>query len=113
MYILYYFSQVKLFCIRLIVRSYFRLNQINDDMYASSNVWKIYTLSHYHYITLGVVVGIAVSLVVSLLFPVDQDINPKLLSPFIRKFAYPEYMSDSKLEAKTREYELVPQETKL
>lgn len=60
-------------------------------MYASPNVWKIYTVSYMHYSTIGTVVGIGIGLLVSLLFPTDQDIDPRLLTPCIRKLAYPDY----------------------
>lgn len=58
---------------------------MNDDVYVGPNVWKIFTVSYMHYNTIGTVVGIAVGLVVSWLFPKDQNIDPKLLAPCIRK----------------------------
>lgn len=58
---------------------------MNDDVYVSPNVSKIFTVSYMHYNTIGTVIGIAVGLVVSWLFPTDQNIDPKLLAPCIRK----------------------------
>lgn len=67
---------------------------MNDDLYVSPNVWKIYTVSYMHYNTIGTIIGIAVGLAVSFLFPVDQNIHPKLLTPFIRKFMHPNFSSN-------------------
>lgn len=86
---------------------------MNDDVYVNPNTPKIYTLSFLHYSTVGTLIGIAVGILVSLLFPVEQNTDPKLLTPFVRKFMYPKYMANSKLETKTEEYTLVSQETKL
>lgn len=67
---------------------------MNEDVYVAPNVWKIYTISYVHYNTIGTIVGIAVGLIVSFLFPVDQNIHPKLLTPFIRKLMYPNFDSN-------------------
>lgn len=75
---------------------HFRLNQINEDVYASSNVWKIYTLSYMHYNSIGLILGIVIGLVVSMLFPTDQKVDPKLLSPCIRNLVYPDYKAREK-----------------
>ncbi|VVC39883.1 Sodium/solute symporter [Cinara cedri] len=90
------------------------LDRINEDVYASPNVWKIYTVSYMHYSTIGTVVGIAIGLLVSLLFPVDQNIDPKLLTPCIRKLMCSEYKNKQNLNGlKTEEYKPVTQDTKL
>lgn len=94
----------------------FRLYQINDDVYASPNVWKIYTVSYMHYSTVGTLVGIAAGLVVSLLFPTDEEVDPKLLTPCIRKFMHPTFMTEKNFNrTEADEYEPVSQreETKL
>lgn len=90
-----------------------RLYQMNDDVYVNPNLPKIYTLSFMHYSTVGTLIGIAVGILVSLLFPVEQNIDPKLLTPCVRKFMYPKYMDNSKLETKAEEYKIVSQETTL
>lgn len=64
---------------------------MNEDVYVSPDVWKIYTVSYMHYSTIGTLVGLVVGLVVSWLFPSDQKIDPKLLTPCIRKIMYPDY----------------------
>jgi hypothetical protein len=63
----------------------FRLYQMNDDVYVSPNVWKMFTVSYMHYNTIGTGIGIVVGLIVSWLFPIDQNIDPKLLAPCMRK----------------------------
>lgn len=80
-----------MFLIKVEKNVVFRLYRVNEDVYASPNVWKIYTVSYMHYSTIGTVVGIGIGLLVSLLFPVDQDIDPRLLTPCIRKLACPGY----------------------
>jgi len=96
-----------------------RLNRLNEDVYASSNVWTIYTVSYMHYSTIGTLVGIAVGLAVSLLFPTDENVDPRLLTPCIRNFVYPKYMTKTVKNGKnithnkTDTYEPVSQETKL
>lgn len=91
-----------------------RLNQLNEHVYASPNVWKIYTVSYMHYSTVGTIVGIAVGLVVSLLFPTRQSVDPKLLAPFVRPFGTSDdHKARSKSQPKTEEYALVSQDTKL
>lgn len=89
---------------------------MNEDVYVSPNVMKIYTVSYMHYTTVGCLVGMAVGLVVSLLFPTDEQIDPKLLTPCVRRFVYPDYMVGSKNSngtAKADDYTLVSQDTKL
>lgn len=90
---------------------------MNEDVYVSRNVWKIYTISYLHYTTIGTVIGLAVGIIVSLLFPINKDIDPRLLTPFIRRFAYPKYMmtANEKSNNKSRleEYCPVTQDTKL
>lgn len=89
----------------------FRLHHMNKDVYVSPNVWKIYTISYMYYTSLGTIIGIAVGLAVSLIFPQEQDIDPKLLTPFIRNFMYPKYMTKEKLDTvKTEEYKPVSQD---
>lgn len=86
---------------------------MNEDVYVSPNVWKIYTISYQHYSTIGTLIGIAVGLIVSLLFPMKQNIDPKLLTPFIRSFIPPESMDKSN-GIKTEDYTPVAlQDTKL
>lgn len=63
---------------------------MNEDVYVSPNVWKIYTVSYQHYSTIGTIIGITVGLIVSLMFPTKQNVDPKLLAPFVRKLMYPE-----------------------
>lgn len=85
-------------------------------MYASPNVWKIYTVSYMHYSTVGTLVGIAAGLVVSLLFPTDDEVDPRLLTPCIRKFTHPSFMTEKNVNrTAVEEYELVSQgeETRL
>lgn len=62
---------------------------MNEDVYVAPDVWTVYTVSYMHYSTIGTVVGIAVGLAVSLLLPVRQDIDPRLLAPFVRHLIYP------------------------
>jgi len=105
------FSQITYyFCLR------FSLQRLNEDVYADPNLWKIYTISYFHYSTLGTIVGIAVGLAVSLLFPLDQEIDPKLLTPFVRHFMFPGYVAKAK-ENKTNMVEeyapVAQQDTKL
>lgn len=97
---------------------YGRLIRLNEDVYASPNVWKMYTVSYMHYSTIGTLVGIATGLAVSLLFPTDEKVDPRLLTPCIRNFVYPKYMAETVTNGKTTHnktdtYELVSQETKL
>lgn len=87
---------------------------MNEDVYMSPNVWKIYAVSYMYYSLIGSLTGIAVGLVVSLLFPEEQDIDPKLLTPFIRKLMYPKYMLKENLnKVNIEEYNLVSQDNKL
>lgn len=87
---------------------------MNEDVYVSPNVWKIYTVSYMYYTLIGTLTGIAFGLVVSLLFPQEKDVDPKLLTPFIRKFMYPKYLAKEKLKkVKIEEYKPVSQDTKL
>lgn len=58
---------------------------MNEDLYASSDLWKIYAVSYVHYPTIGFLIGIVVGIAVSLLFPTSQNVDPKLLTPCIRK----------------------------
>ncbi|VVC39884.1 Sodium/solute symporter [Cinara cedri] len=96
---------------------YSGMYRMNEDVYVSPNVWKMYTVSYLHYNTIGIVVGIFVGLAVSLLFPVDQNIDPKLLTPCIRNLVYPKYMMTSNRTSNNRskqeEYSPVIQDTKL
>ncbi|CAH1726372.1 unnamed protein product [Aphis gossypii] len=98
---------------------YSGLIRLNEDVYAGPDVLTIYTISYMHYSTIGTLVGIAVGLAVSLLFPEEeQDVDPKLLTPFIRKLVYPKYMTETVKNGrtnnhKTETYELVSQDTKL
>jgi len=88
---------------------------MNEDVYVSPNVWEIYTVSYLHYSTIGTLVGVAVGLAVSLLFPTDEPVDAKLLTPSIRRFVYPEYMSAGPKPNGTAadEYKPVSQDTKL
>ncbi|XP_050436170.1 sodium-coupled monocarboxylate transporter 1-like isoform X1 [Adelges cooleyi] len=96
---------------------YTGLYRMNDDVYVSPDVRKIFTLSYNHYSTLGTLIGVAVGLAVSLIFPTEQDYDPKLLTPCIRNFVFPKYMAQDKKPANGKpapeEYALVPQDTKL
>lgn len=87
---------------------------MNDDVYVSPNVSKIYTISYTHYTTIGTIVGLVVGLIVSLLFPTDKNVDPKLLTPFVRKM-YLKYNTRAKLTAAINadEYKPVSQSTKL
>lgn len=76
---------------------FYRLYRLNEDVYVSPKVWTIYTVSYMHYSTIGTFVGIVVGLVVSWLFPSDQETDPKLLTPCIRKLIYPDYKKSKKL----------------
>lgn len=95
------------------------LSRLNEDVYASPNVWTIFTVSYMHYSTIGTLVGIAVGLAVSLLFPTDENVDPRLLTPCIRNFVYPNYMAEmvpkngKTTHNKTDTYEPVSQDTKL
>lgn len=64
---------------------------MNEDVYVSPNVWKIYTISYQHYSTIGTLIGITVGLFVSLMFPTKQNVDPKLLTPFVRELMYPKH----------------------
>lgn len=79
-----------------ITNSIFSYERMNEDVYVMPNVWKIYTVSYMHYSTIGTIIGITVGLAISLLFPTDQDIDPKLLTPFVRKLMYPDYKANNK-----------------
>ncbi|KAL5235937.1 hypothetical protein ACI65C_003347 [Semiaphis heraclei] len=94
------------------------LIRMNEDVYASPNLPTMYTISYMYYTTIGTLVGIAVGIVVSLLFPTEQNVDPKLLTPFIRNFVYPKYMTEKVQNGgtthnKNETYELVSQDTKL
>lgn len=78
---------------------------MNEDVYASADLWKIYTVSYQHYPTVGFLVGIVVGVAVSLLFPMYQNVDPKLLTPCVRKFVNPKCTEKKKLD-KTEEYTL-------
>uniref|UniRef100_A0A2S2QY91 Sodium-coupled monocarboxylate transporter 2 n=1 Tax=Sipha flava TaxID=143950 RepID=A0A2S2QY91_9HEMI len=83
------------------------LERLNEDVFVSENVWKIYTVSYMHYSTIGTLVGIAVGLVVSLLSPTEQKLDPKLVTPFIRKFVYPSHStSQNSKETNIEEQEM-------
>jgi hypothetical protein len=64
---------------------------MNEDVYVSPKVWKIYTVSYMHYSTIGTFIGIIVGIVVSWLFPSDQKVDPRLLTPIIRQLMHPDY----------------------
>ncbi|XP_015365034.1 PREDICTED: sodium-coupled monocarboxylate transporter 1-like [Diuraphis noxia] len=94
------------------------LIRVNEEVYASPNVSTIYMISYMYYSAVGTLVGIAVGLAVSLLFPMEQNIDPRLLTPFIRNFVYPKYMAEKVPNGRTANnkndtYELVSQDTKL
>lgn len=59
---------------------------MNEDVYVNPKVQKIYTLSYMYFGTIGAVVGMIVGIIVSLVFPSKQNIDPKLLTPCIRKY---------------------------
>jgi len=87
---------------------------MNKDVYVSPNVWKIYTVSYMHYSTIGFLVGMAVGLAVSLLFPTDQCVDPKLLAPWLRKSTHSKFVTDAPQFNGTREmtpYQPVSQNT--
>uniref|UniRef100_A0A2S2RBZ7 Sodium-coupled monocarboxylate transporter 2 n=1 Tax=Sipha flava TaxID=143950 RepID=A0A2S2RBZ7_9HEMI len=67
------------------------LYRMNEDVYVSPKVWKIYTVSYMHYSTIGTFIGIIVGIVVSWLFPSDQKVDPRLLTPIIRQLMHPDY----------------------
>ncbi|VVC39885.1 Sodium/solute symporter [Cinara cedri] len=79
---------------------YSGLYRMNEDVYVSPDVWKIYTVSYMHYNTLGSLIGITIGLVVSYLFPTDRKIDSKLLAPCIRKFVYSERSEQKKFNRK-------------
>uniref|UniRef100_A0A2S2Q026 Sodium-coupled monocarboxylate transporter 2 n=1 Tax=Sipha flava TaxID=143950 RepID=A0A2S2Q026_9HEMI len=90
------------------------LYRMNADVYVNPNVNKIFTLSYMHYNTIGTIIALVVGIVVSLMFPTEQNIDPKLLAPCIRKCMYLKNSTKTKCEAnKTEEYQLVSQNTKL
>lgn len=92
----------------------FRLHRINEDVYASPDVWSIFTVSYQHYSTIGFLIGIVVGLAVSVLFPTDQKVDPRLLTPCVRNLVYPKYTPKNKsIVTKTDEYTAVSQDTKL
>lgn len=82
----------------------FRLIRLNEDVYASENIWEIYTISYMHYSTIGTLVGIAVGLIISLLSPMEQKLDPKLVTPFIRKLMYSSHTTTE--NSKTEEQEM-------
>lgn len=87
---------------------------MNEDVYVGPDVLKIYAVSYLHYSTIGTVVGIAVGLIVSLLLPSDQEIDPKLLTPFVRRLMYPGYVAKANVASTVEEYSPVAQkDTKL
>lgn len=77
---------------------------MNDDVHVSPNVWKIFTISYMHYCTIGTLVGIAVGLIISFLFPKNQNIDPKLLTPFVRKIKYHNNRTKAKGTSTAEEY---------
>ncbi|VVC39888.1 Sodium/solute symporter [Cinara cedri] len=93
------------------------LYRLNDDVYVSSNTWKIYTVSYLHYTTIGTVVGIVVGLAVSFLFPTDEQVDPKLLTFCVRKFMNSEYTETKgdqpDYRTRTEKYNPEIQDTKL
>lgn len=68
---------------------------MNQDVYVSPNVWKIYTISYMHYSTIGFLIGLAVGAIVSVLSSTRQNVDPRLLAPCIRKFLYTEYQENA------------------
>ena len=86
---------------------------MNEYVYVSPKVMKI---SFMHYTTVGSLVGVAVGLAVSLLFPTNEEVDLKLLTPCIRRFMHPDYMISLKKSngtTKAEDYTLVSQDTKL
>lgn len=78
---------------------------MNEDVYVSPNVQKMFTLSYMYFGTIGAIVGVAVGIIVSLVFPSTQNIDPQLLTPCVRK--YMKYDPNCKTKAdgiKTEEY---------
>jgi ABC-type lipoprotein release transport system permease subunit len=69
---------------------------MNEDVYVSPNVQKVFTLSYMYFGTIGTVVGMAVGIIVSLVFPSKQSIDPKLLTPCIRKYMHYEHKGKTK-----------------
>lgn len=90
----------------------FRLYRMNDDVYVSPNVLKVYTVSYLHYTTIGTVVGIIIGLVVSFLFPTTKCVDRKLSSPSTWKFMYPDHI-ESKGTMWPEEYRPVIEDTNL
>lgn len=87
---------------------------MNEDVYVSPNVNKIFTVSYMHYNTIGTIIALVVGITVSLAFPTEQTVDPKLLAPCIRKFMYPKNTPKTKCDVKsTEEYQLVSQNTQL
>lgn len=88
---------------------------MNDEVYMSPNVWKIFAVSYMHYTTIGVFVCVAVGLIFSLLFPEDREVDPSLLTPCIRKLVRPNYTvgSNKPNDTMTDDYTLVSQDTRL
>lgn len=76
---------------------------MNEDIYVSPDVPKMYTISYMHYSTIGTIIGISVGLIVSILFPTEQNIDPKLLTPFVRKM-YLKHTDKLIDEKKTEDY---------
>ncbi|XP_025406146.1 sodium-coupled monocarboxylate transporter 1-like [Sipha flava] len=75
---------------------YSGLYRMNEDVYVSPNVQKVFTLSYMYFGTIGTVVGMAVGIIVSLVFPSKQSIDPKLLTPCIRKYMHYEHKGKTK-----------------
>ncbi|XP_050537051.1 sodium-coupled monocarboxylate transporter 2-like isoform X2 [Daktulosphaira vitifoliae] len=91
------------------------LYRLNHDVYVAPDVWKIFTLSYMHYSTVGTLIGISVGLIVSLIFPKEQHIEPNLLTPFVRRIVYPNHKNQIMKPngVIVEEYNLVPQNTQL
>lgn len=108
------FSNVNTLRILILCYYFFSLYRMNNDVYVSPNVWKIYTVSYMHYSTIGFLVGMAVGLAVSLLFPTDQCVDPKLLAPWLRKLTHSKFLTNTPQLNGTREmtpYQPVSQNT--
>ncbi|XP_050533671.1 sodium-coupled monocarboxylate transporter 1-like [Daktulosphaira vitifoliae] len=96
------------------ITDYSGLIRLNNDVYAAPDVWKIFTISYMHFSTLGPLIGIVVGLIISIIFPSDQQVDPKLLTPFVRRIVYPNHQiqKDKFNGIKSDEYILVPQNIK-
>lgn len=86
---------------------------MNEDVYVGPSVWKLFTVSYLHNYTIGTFVGILVGVAVSLAFPTQQNVDPKLLSPCIRFLMGPKRKAADKLNESKHEYEPVSQDTRL